>query len=92
MPEITLSFSNEQVAALGPAVEAEALRLAVNPDLASRLEGVDVAALPLARKAKLVLYAHLIFLRQRYERDLAAIAAGQAAADAALETSPLEVV
>lgn len=92
MQTITLKFTDEQALAMMPAIEAQAITLARNPDVASKLPaGVNVEELGPRKQAKLCLYAALMFIRQNYERDEAArLAADQANAEA-LASSPLEV-
>jgi hypothetical protein len=95
MPTITLHFTNEQVQELQGAVAAEALMMARNPDIAPLLpEGTtleDVEGWSIKRKAKLVIYAKLIMVRQNHERLEAARIAGDAAADNARDTSAFEL-
>ncbi len=95
MITVSLNFEDEQGQALGPAVKARAAELMRNPDVLARLpEGLaasEVQAWPVVRQAKLVLYAHLMMLRQRHDRKLAAVEAGEAAALAARDGAAFEV-
>lgn len=95
MAQVTLTFTPDQVAASLAAVANQAINLASNPDVAPKLpEGTtpdEVAAWAPVRQLKLVLYAHLMMVRQNYERDLAARLAGEQAVANARDTSPMEV-
>lgn len=95
MVEITLKFTDEQAAAMVDAIRHEAEALARNPDVQAKLpEGItveDVKGWPVKRQAKLVIYAKLMQVRQLHERRLAAVQAGDAAGDAARDSSPMDV-
>lgn len=95
MIQITLNFTEQQAQAMAPAIEAEARNLLRNPDVLLKLpDGVtaaDVESWPIRRKAKLVIYAKLMFVQQTYDREAARIAAGDAAGAAARDTAAFEV-
>lgn len=99
MITISLSFTDEQAQRLAPAVEFQARQLLRNPDVQARLgvlvnsEGgpVTIDDLTHRQRAKLVLYSHLMFLRQQYDRNEARRVHGDAAAEAARDDSPIEV-
>ncbi len=95
MIEITLSFSDEQAQKMKAAVMAEAQLLAVNPDVRAKLPPgttpAEVAEWPIKKQARLVLYASLMFVWQRHDREAAALQAGDEAGDAARDAAPLEL-
>lgn len=99
MVSITLQFTDEQAQRLAPAVDHQARQLLQNPDVQAKLSQVvangggpiSIDDLSMRKRAKLVLYSHLMFLRQQFDRNEARRVAGDAAAEAARDDSPIEV-